>query len=112
MNKKEKIQKVITEWFLNDEINVDTFIRLSEKLDNLSKAPIGTALATIAKAKKFKFWQLTKKIANLKDLFAKADPAGKLKIAKQIKNLQRVRTAAYVGGGAAAVGTGVGAARS
>ena len=37
MNKKEKIQEFITESYLNDYIDVDRFIRMSEKLDNLNE---------------------------------------------------------------------------
>ena len=123
---KDKLHKILTEKFINDEISLDKYIKLTEKIENLTEANIIKMVKPALRMAK-KRLKLTGNITRLSKGIAKQKiRAGKLpagpeknlqlqKIAqfeKRLNYLKKVRMVSYTGGGAAVVGTGVATAKS
>lgn len=123
---KDKLHKILTEKFINDEISLDKYIKLTEKIENLTEANIikitGSALKTAKKS-----MQLSKNITRLsKGIGIQKIKVGKMtagpgkdialqkiaKLEKKLNFLKKLRMGSYVGGGVSVVAGGVATAKS
>jgi len=113
---KEKLQKIIIESFILDEIDIISYIDLTESIENLSEGKIQVIKKALALSKKIT--SLNKIIPFRKAKISKMVPGpAKDKALAQVQKLEqannrlkKIRTTLYVGGISTAVGSGVVAA--
>ena len=63
---KEKLQELITENFLNDEIDTISYINLSESVENLSEGKLQVIKKALALSKRIKAFDKLKSIQTIK----------------------------------------------
>ena len=110
---KEKLQKLLTEKYLNDNISTNTYVRLTEKIDSLSEGKLKVMQKALQFTRKIKIMntaipRLAAKIAKMPEGPAKVASAARLKNMQiAAGRLKKLRAGLYVGGGASVAGAGI-----